>query len=348
MNKNTGKSITGCLLGTAVGDALGLPMEGLSRQRQPKLFPDISRFHLLPGRGMVSDDTEHICMVADALACSGGDERLFRKALARRFRRWFLCLPAAIGLATLRAMVKLWLGFRGSGVFSAGNGPAMRSAVIGVYCGNRLEAMKRLTDISTTMTHTDPKARYGAFAVALAASRAAEGNNDIPGYLLTLENILGPDAAEFLSLVRQAAASVEAAESTPDFAGSIGLEKGVGGYIYFTVPVVLHAWFSNPHDYVKAVTDTIRCGGDTDTTAAILGGILGAGVGKEGLPKRLMATIRDWPLSPKKIEAIAAKLAKSNGTAKGFAFPYSALFLRNLFFIPLILAHGFRRLFPPY
>jgi len=32
-------AITGCLLGTAVGDALGLPMEGLSKRRQLKMYP---------------------------------------------------------------------------------------------------------------------------------------------------------------------------------------------------------------------------------------------------------------------------------------------------------------------
>ena len=52
-------AIVGCILGTAVADALGLACEGVSRQRQRKLFPDISRYHLVFGKGMTSDDTEH-------------------------------------------------------------------------------------------------------------------------------------------------------------------------------------------------------------------------------------------------------------------------------------------------
>ena len=51
----------GCLMGTAVGDALGLPYEGLSPRRGARMFPDLDRYHLLPGYGMVSDDTEHAC-----------------------------------------------------------------------------------------------------------------------------------------------------------------------------------------------------------------------------------------------------------------------------------------------
>ncbi|HLV80345.1 MAG TPA: ADP-ribosylglycohydrolase family protein [Chthonomonadaceae bacterium] len=60
-------SVAGCLLGTAVGDAIGLSYEGLTPGRQRKLFPHVERYHLLFGRGMVSDDTEHTCMVAQAL-----------------------------------------------------------------------------------------------------------------------------------------------------------------------------------------------------------------------------------------------------------------------------------------
>ena len=52
-------AIIGSILGTAVGDALGLPLEGLSRRRGARLIGDPDRHHLILGRGMVSDDTEH-------------------------------------------------------------------------------------------------------------------------------------------------------------------------------------------------------------------------------------------------------------------------------------------------
>jgi ADP-ribosylglycohydrolase len=55
------------LLGAAVGDALGLPSEGLSRQRIKRLFPGPLRHRFFFGHGMVSDDTEHLFMVAQAL-----------------------------------------------------------------------------------------------------------------------------------------------------------------------------------------------------------------------------------------------------------------------------------------
>lgn len=52
--------LAGILLGTAAGDALGLPAEGLSPARRQLLLPGSWRHRLLFGQGMVSDDTEQI------------------------------------------------------------------------------------------------------------------------------------------------------------------------------------------------------------------------------------------------------------------------------------------------
>ena len=66
------RALIGCLLGTAAGDALGLPYEGMSAARGRRVFPDTDRHHFLFGRGMVSDDTEHACFIARALIVSKG------------------------------------------------------------------------------------------------------------------------------------------------------------------------------------------------------------------------------------------------------------------------------------
>ena len=90
--------ITGCLLGTAVGDALGLPYEGLSRRRAQRFFGPPDRYRLVHRYGMVSDDTEQTCFVAQSLMASGGEPKVFQKQLARRLRYWLLGLPAGMGV----------------------------------------------------------------------------------------------------------------------------------------------------------------------------------------------------------------------------------------------------------
>jgi ADP-ribosyl-[dinitrogen reductase] hydrolase len=67
MTPPSSTAIIGCLLGTAIGDALGLPYEGLSPQRQRRLFPHPDRHQLVFGKGMVSDDTEHTCMIGSPI-----------------------------------------------------------------------------------------------------------------------------------------------------------------------------------------------------------------------------------------------------------------------------------------
>ena len=96
-------AIIGCILGTAVGDALGLPYEGVSRQRAPRLLGRPTRHRFCFGRGMVSDDTEHTCMVAQSLIESGDDVDEFIRRVARRLRWWMLALPAGAGKATAAA-----------------------------------------------------------------------------------------------------------------------------------------------------------------------------------------------------------------------------------------------------
>ncbi len=348
------QAVIGCLLGTAVGDALGLATEGLTRRRQTRLFPNLAGPRLIGKRGMVSDDTEHTCLVAQALIKLAGEPDLFTIAFARRLRVWLLGLPAGIGWATLRAGLKLCLGVSPErcGVPSAGNGPAMRSALLGVCFGHEPERLRDLVRASSRLTHTDPRAEIGALAVAVAAHLSHEGVGDLPyAFLRTMERLLGQEDAGFLALACRTAAGADAGETTEAFAASLGAGERVSGYVYQTVPVVLHAWFRHPRDFRAATLAVVRCGGDTDTTAAIVGGIVGASVGKDGLPLEWLSSVCEWPRTVDWMERLGAQLAEvcaSETPQRVQNLPLLPLLARNLFFAGVVLAHGFRRLLPPY
>ncbi|MBF0474127.1 MAG: ADP-ribosylglycohydrolase family protein [Nitrospirae bacterium] len=356
------KSIIGSILGTAVGDALGLPCEGLSIRRQKKMFPDLTKFHFLPNRGMTSDDTEHTCMVAQAMIDSKGEVLAFSKNLSWRFRFWLTRLPAGIGKATLMAILKLWIGYSSdkSGVFSAGNGPAMRSAIIGVCYGHDNDRLIKMIKASTIITHTDPKAELGSFAIALCAYLASINQlKDISEeeYFneLKLRLPYTKETKEFFDIILKVINSVKEKQDITEFMKTIGLNNGVTGYIYHTLPVVLHVWFRNQTNYKKAILEVISCGGDTDTQAAILGGIIGARVGKEGIPIQWLNSIWEWPCSVKWMEGLGNKLYKVLSNEKDFIDSNDnliifipALLIRNLFFMIIVLLHGYRRLLPPY
>ena len=89
--------LSGSLLGTAAGDAYGLPYEGLSPRRIGKLFM-LRRYALIPllKGGMVSDDTEHAVMAAQAWIDGAGDPEIFRRSLRGRLKWWFARLPESV------------------------------------------------------------------------------------------------------------------------------------------------------------------------------------------------------------------------------------------------------------
>ena len=356
LGSNAHDQIVGSLLGTAIGDAIGLPYEGLSRRRGIRMLGSPDRHRFLFGRGMVSDDTEQTCFVIQSLIKSGGDVDRFQKSLAGYLKRWLLGIPAGIGLATLRSIIKLWVGFspQNSGVFSAGNGPAMRAAILGVSIADPQE-LQQFVRASTRLTHTDPKAEMGAFSVAVAAQIAAQGlmeSTDEFRVRLTgsLRNAYQSEADELIELVSAAAGSVQRGESTETFALSMGQSRGVSGYVYRTVPVALHAALSFPRDYQSAIQSVIRCGGDTDTTAAITGGIVGATVGKSGIPQDWLNNLLEWPRSVSWMEQLGAQLASADKsvTGKPIGIPVWGIAARNTLFLATVLVHGFRRLAPPY
>lgn len=326
-------TMMGCLLGTAVGDALGLPAEGLSARRQAKMFPRLDRNRLFGGRGLVSDDTEHAVLTLLALRDSQGEEARFRALMRRGLRRWFWTLPPGIGWGTLRAGLRLSMGLSRSGVNSAGNGPAMRAPIIAAWCEthapDRLEALLR---ISTEVTHTDPRAFLGSLVLARLTGqlmRKAVCKDAL------LEEIDDPECRELVEIV-----FAHRGIPPQELCAVLGYRDGVSGYIYHTMAVVLGAALRADSSLAESVSDTFRCGGDCDSTAALVGGILGAARGPKEIPPDWFAGLRDWPLSGAKLCGLAERSSDEPA--------YLACLVRNLLLGPIFLVYASRRLLPPY
>jgi ADP-ribosyl-[dinitrogen reductase] hydrolase len=335
--------IVGCLLGGAVGDAIGLPYEGLSRvavARRRRARP--LEHSLVRRRGMLSDDTEHACMTAQALLAARGDPDAFARSLAWRLRGWLLLLPAAVGLGTLRAIIKLWLGWspHRSGVHSAGNGPAMRAAILGACLGHDLPRLDLFVERSTRLTHTDPRALAGAHAIARAAAAIVHTTTSPLQIVTDLRATTSdPELAAALDLVL----AHHARRDPPAvFACSLGQVDGVSGYIHHTVPVALYCWLTAPHDVRAAIEHAVDLGGDTDTVAAIVGGLVGASAGPDDIPPTWLTGLLEAPRTVPWIRRLGESFAAENHRPLPLAWPL--LPLRNLVFLFVVLAHGFTRL----
>lgn len=337
------------LLGTAVGDSLGLPAENLSPSRIQKRWPGPWTQRFVFGRGMVSDDTEHTVFVAQCLAEGAVDAQSFQRKLAWKLRWWLLCIPAGIGFATLRAILKLWLGFSPShsGVFSAGNGPAMRSALIGAYFAGDVIQIRDYVRASTRLTHTDPKTETAALAVAMTASCAVGGFRP-KGHLEEIwERWISVDSSDvdWTGLVQKILRAYECQLTVSEFAQELGLKKGVTGYAYHTVPVALYAWLRHFGDYRTGLESVLNCGGDTDTVGAITGALLAI---NSPIPDEWSAGLCDYPISRAYLEKLALALESQSAEAPERipTFLWVALPFRNLVFLLVVVAHVCRRLIP--
>ncbi|HQG27417.1 MAG TPA: ADP-ribosylglycohydrolase family protein, partial [Candidatus Ozemobacteraceae bacterium] len=102
----------------------------------------------------------------------------------------------------------------------------------------------------------------------------------------------------------------------------------------------------SPGDLRSALADIIEAGGDTDTTAAILGGIVGAGTSPDAFPRDLLDGLRDWPWSVEFLRACGAAAASPEKPAPTVFWPL--VLPRNVAFAAIVITHGFRRLLPPY
>lgn len=336
------------LLGTALGDSLGLPSEGMSRARIARRWRGPLQQRFLFGRGMLSDDTEHTILSSQALLMAGGDATLFQKKLARKLRWWFAALPAGIGLATAKSIIKLWLGFRPgrNGVHSAGNGPVMRAPILGVYFAADHKQRDEFVQASALLTHTDRKAVEAAMMAADCAAFATNGEMAQQAILDQMEKIAtSPEWQKPLAHIR---ASLDEGLSVEQFAVRMGFSEGVSGYAVHTMTMVLFIWLRYRGDFPAIVSHAISCGGDTDSVAAIAGGIAGAEANH--FDPVWLNRLCDRPYTVNYIRNLGATLTHSprNTPTTAPAVTNILIIPRNIVFFIVVICHGLRRLFPPY
>lgn len=308
---------------------------------------------LVFGRGMISDDTEHMLMVAQTLLAHPRDADAFQRALAWKLRWWFAGLPGGVGLATAKACLKLWFGFPANkaAVASAGSGPAMRSAIVGAYFADDPERRREFVLASSRLTHRSWQAETAALAVAECVALAVQAQRrPEPRQVLDVLHHLSMEA-EWQRWLSQIEASLATNQSVAKFVQTVGLERGVTGYSLHVVAVAIYAWLRHPGEFRTAMIKTLECGGDTDTVGAILGGIMGATIGKSGIPRDWLDGIGDWPRSVSFMGRVATRLADQFGRQDSLGpvhHFWPGMIPRNLLFLVIVLAHGFRRLAPPF
>ena len=306
--------MTSTLLGGSIGDALGVPFESkpadnpLLLSWDQKTFLGSEHHNLKPGQ--FSDDTQFSLTIAQSLIDNNGFDP---DDLSKRYLELFTSNTIrGYGKTTLAAMQNIQSGIHWSQsgiVDSYGNGTAMRAAPFGVWFRNSpIKDLVETCRIDARITHASDDAVAGSITIALAAFYAV--NQDTEQLLEKIHPHL-PDS-KVKNNIYSLGSLVEASHISPSSAlGFLGTRADVR----MTVPSALYCFlkFNNYHDAVLAA---INAGGDTDTTAAIVGALFGA---KDGT----MDIWTDWIFGVEDYKSICS-LDKQlyNRTGKPF-FPRS-------------------------
>jgi ADP-ribosyl-[dinitrogen reductase] hydrolase len=281
----------GCLLGLAVGDALGTTLEFKS----PGTFKPITDmigggpFHLKPGQW--TDDTSMaLCLAESLIECQGFNP----KDQMERYVRWWkeghlsstgTCFDIGNTTRTaLSAFMKTGNPISGPiNAYSAGNGSLMRLAPVPMfYANNPREAIEKSGESSKT-THGAivciDACRYfgGLIAGALAGTEKEELLADhyapIPGYW---------KKHSLISEIDDIAAGSFKKKHPPEIRGK--------GYVVQSLEAALWAFFHS-NTFEEGCLMAVNLGDDADTTGAIYGQIAGAYYGEEGIPRNWLSVL---------------------------------------------------------
>jgi ADP-ribosylglycohydrolase len=256
--------ILGCLVGGAIGDAVG----GV-RER---------------GRICLSDDTQMTLATCEAIQTSGSASP---EAIAGEFSRWFRAgAITGVGSSTLKALRDLsngvhWALSGARGEMAAGNGAAMRIAPL-AFLLNPHNREHRLTirDICR-ITHHDDEAYLGALAVVLAI-HVGDSKQDSSLFAEITSSLPDSRIRDRLAEFETAAVSLQLREIVERF--------GASGYVVETVPLALHlAQQLSPDNFDTVFEKLNDVDGDTDTIGTIAGQIAGARLGLAQLPRDMVS-----------------------------------------------------------
>lgn len=287
----------GCLIGALAGDAAGARLEFLGRRPTALEVADAMAmkgggvWRVAPGQ--VTDDGEMTLALARALVST---QSFPREQVAASYRNWMNSHPFDVGQATTAALgepttttksIADAIGRRAAmrNMSSKANGALMRVSALGIWATrvSASEAAKVARD-DARLTHPNPSCQWASAAYVVAIRHLLINPGDAPGAFGQAKGVLESPgdrtSDEVLIWLHEA-------------------EKGLLPAAYpsagFVRIAFCHAFHHLLHEtpYTQALREVLAVGGDTDTNACIVGGLVGARVGWEGIPRSMSQAVLD-------------------------------------------------------
>jgi ADP-ribosyl-[dinitrogen reductase] hydrolase len=290
----------GCLIGLAVGDALGAAGEFMAEEAVRTTYGRLTDYVSTRWwrAGEYTDDTSMALCIAESLAEHVG---VNLADIADRFTRWMLTDGRGIGNQTAAVLSRAHHGedctaaslavWEESGRYAAGNGGVMRCAPVALlHCHDHAALISRSRE-TCRLTHPDPRCECSCVAVNTAIASLVAGRR---------------------SAIEDARSAVRGRSPELDAALEHALEVPVNdmrvdgpdqGYTIVTTQIAFAALASGK-PFEDALIEVVSKGGDADTNGAVAGALLGARDGYRAISARW----RDGLLNRDRIVAVADEL----------------------------------------
>lgn len=290
MNGDIQRRARGCLMGLAIGDALGGPTEGKSQEEIARRWGRVDGFLTDDQSG--SDDTEYALFNARLLFRHGTD--LNAAMVAEGWKREILHASntyKGAGFSEMMAIRNLKAGLlpplSGQHLHAWSDGLAMRVAPFGIVAAGRPDRAAKLAAMDGSVTHSG-EGIYAGQAVAASVAVAMQGS-PVGEIVDAARNVIPRDSWTSRGIER----AVAIAGECPDVWSALKPlydRLVVSSYFWSDVaPEAVALAFgivvASRGDFRAAVLGGVNCGRDTDTIAAIAGAIIGARQGIDALPQ---------------------------------------------------------------
>jgi ADP-ribosyl-[dinitrogen reductase] hydrolase len=294
----------GALLGLAVGDALGAPVEGAAASDLGGDHREMTgggALGLRPGQG--TGDTSMAMALAASLVELGGYDA---DAALRSYVGWYRSDPPGMSdhmrsvLATVDGgsdAYRATSALHFDGGVSSGNGAVMRATPIGVAFAGRDDAVRDATVADAALTHFDP-----------LAGKVALLHNQVLSWVLVGGPKLAFDQLKNPEWLDDRVEDVVIPATAGVMGYAVALAREEPGSALASLAIALAAFF-NAEDFEQGLVWAVNLGGDADTNGAVTGALLGARLGAAAIPPRWLEALEQR----EEVEAVGRRLAALAG-----------------------------------
>jgi poly(ADP-ribose) glycohydrolase ARH3 len=279
-----------------VGDALGMPVEGMSGRAVRIGYGCVQNMlDARLGQGTYTDDTEMMIGLAEALLETQGriDQNKIAASFAENFdpRRGYGSNTGRI-LQAIRGGEK-WSEAVARNPLPGGsfaNGAAMRVAPVALaFYGSESMVIDAAEKQAQITGHIHREGLFGAVLQAVAIHRAIRLGSENQGFDPTgfVDRMVRRGPVEFDRVLQWVGSHLDRG---PDEAGR---HIGTSGRASQSVPAALWAFLSCPESAEAAIMRAVNLGGDADTIGAMAGALAGAYHGAKALPERWLKVLEN-------------------------------------------------------